>query len=425
MSGTGQRVQRQAEAPNRLASDAHVTDHRLATSSTTPRLKQERDFIEATSKLGSYKLQSRRHAGLPLLPAEIRETENRMELIALLLSLNDDAYKAWESILELAVKLNAGSHEGRLHAPPARPKVLVEIQALAMLSESAIAAEDFDRAQEMAKRMVTLISGLRKRAAAAAASKRLSRGPDADAEDHTQQPAMTASQMLPEAEELGWKVCYQLARHPAFADERQRLQFMGHAVSFCPKEQIPSMTRKWQQTYEQATAASSSSGEKQQELFFVSDKLDSRTTASSALGSLVDAYTSPFASLLANAGTRAAPRKVPHVAGMPPAARSADGAAARAPVGGFGGRAAQLFDTLGAARAGGVEAALDPAERAARAARNFFGGLTGHASAGAAQPREGAQPEPASTTYGSGAFSFSRGVGWLLGEEERKRGTQS
>jgi hypothetical protein len=90
-----------------------------------------------------------------------------------------------------------------------------------------------------------------------------------------------------------------------------------------------------------------------------------------------------------------------------------------APAGGFG-RAAQLFDRLGeygagAAEAQGLHSVYDPAERAARAARSFLGGLAGSGAAAAAREGEKDGATAAQTT-----FSLSRGVGWLMGEEERR-----
>jgi Secretory pathway protein Sec39 len=370
--------------------------------SSSPGAKQERDFIEATSRLGSYKLRSRQHAGLPLLPAEIRSTPNRMDLIAALLSSQDDAYKAWESILDLALKLNAGARsveDGEQELPP--PKALTEVRALAMLCEAAIAAQDFKRAGTMGNRLVISITILRKRAAAAAAN--------ASKQDSTEEQSphiLTATEMLPEAEELGWKTCYQLAKHPGWDDYRSRLQFMGQVLALCPKERIASMTRKWNQLYEQAKE----DGSAEDDLFFARKR--ESTKGSAGLGSLVGAYASPFASLLANAGTRTPIR--PRITGIPPTPNTAD-SFARTPTGGaFGGRGAQLLDALGGSDH------FDPAERAARAARNFFGGLTGaarHAS-GASQSTAGA--ESRNTSFGSGAFSFSKSVGWLLGDEEKR-----
>ncbi|KDN41797.1 hypothetical protein K437DRAFT_170909 [Tilletiaria anomala UBC 951] len=390
----------------------------LSVVPTSSAVKKQRNFIEATSKLGSYKLPSKMHPGLPMLPTEIRMTKDRTRLVALVLSTDDDAYKAWESILDISVKLNAAAE----HAPP---KALVEVRTLAMLSEAAIAAQDVKRAAALGNHMIATITILRKRAASAAAVASRSRD-DTDSKGMAGDAMLTAAQMLPEAEELGWKTCYQIAKQTAWDDHPSRIQFMGHVLALCPKERISSMTRKWHELHDRV---SNSTG-LEQDLFFAKAKGSAAKSPTSSLGSLMDAYATPFASLLANAGSRSAERQQ-RFAGLPPTPNTADSfVRSPAPVGGgFGGRAAQLFDVLG-----GAEAAFDPAERAARAAKSFFGGITGRvvsASAGSGRGRgDAAMPvgtphDPtgrrhvSSSSFGGGTFSFSKGVGWLLGEEEQ------
>ena len=70
---------------------------------SSDRVTQEKQFIEATSRLCSFNLMSR--PGIPISPIEIRLTKDRLSLVSRVLSSNNDAYKHSEVILDLVRKL--------------------------------------------------------------------------------------------------------------------------------------------------------------------------------------------------------------------------------------------------------------------------------------------------------------------------------
>ncbi|GAA6035906.1 hypothetical protein NBRC10512_007349 [Rhodotorula toruloides] len=180
----------------------------------TPRIRSERAFIEATSRLCSFRLDSR--PGIPLTPIELRHAPDRLLYVSRLLSSNDSAYRHPEMVLELVRKL--GYPEGGKE----------ESRTLAMLSDAAVQAGDWTRASEMCDRAVKVVEGLRKKASRPAKEGQEERQRDAD-----------------EAAEYAWKACFQLGKHEGWRDSQKRLQALGQALTLCPPERIQDILPTW------------------------------------------------------------------------------------------------------------------------------------------------------------------------------------
>ncbi|OCH96208.1 hypothetical protein OBBRIDRAFT_718939 [Obba rivulosa] len=199
---------------NATSGNYHFGDMKLAHDcldipSPSPRLIQEKEFIEATSRLCSFNLTSR--DGTPITPLEIRLTKDRLSLVSRVLSSNHDAYKHTQVILDLVYKLGF------------RDDAVAEVKTLAMLVDTALQAEDFARAYETSERMVKTVLGLR-----SAASYQ-------DIDDSKVQ----------EASEVCWVVCFQLARHPEFNDVQKKLMLMGRALELCPADKLHDVLPAW------------------------------------------------------------------------------------------------------------------------------------------------------------------------------------
>jgi hypothetical protein len=104
----------------------------LSIPSRSESVIREQEFIEATSRITSFKVESR--PGVPLTPIEIRLTKDRLSLISRVLSSNGDSYKYKEVILELVDKLGF------------RGDVVARVKTLAMIADTALQAEDFTQA---------------------------------------------------------------------------------------------------------------------------------------------------------------------------------------------------------------------------------------------------------------------------------------
>ncbi|BGO99247.1 hypothetical protein JCM10021v2_002919 [Rhodotorula toruloides] len=180
----------------------------------TPRIRSERAFIEATSRLCSFRLDSR--PGIPLTPIELRHAPDRLLYVSRLLSSNDSAYRHPEMVLELMRKL--GYPEGGKE----------ESRTLAMLSDAAVQAGDWTRASEMCDRAIKVVEALRKKASRPAKEGQEERQRDAD-----------------EAAEYAWKACFQLGKHEGWRDSQKRLQALGQALTLCPPERIQDILPTW------------------------------------------------------------------------------------------------------------------------------------------------------------------------------------
>ena len=171
-------------------------------------LLKEKEFIEATSRLSSFNVMSR--PGIPISPIEIRLTKDRLSLISRILSSNVDAYKHTQVILDLVYKLGF------------RDDVAAEVKTLAMLANTALHAEDFDRAYETCERMVDTVLKLRSSASFGLEDPRVQ-----------------------EASEVCWMACWQLGRQPEFDEVEKKILLLGRALELCPPDRIHEVLTGW------------------------------------------------------------------------------------------------------------------------------------------------------------------------------------
>lgn len=193
----------------RLAEPRELIDlpRSLAAAPQTPEIKKERDFIEATSRLCSFKIYS--HPGIPVAPIEIRLSKDRLDFVARLLSSNEDAYRHPDVILDLVNKLGY------------RGDKLAEIRALAMIADSGLQAGDFERAADVCDRMVAAVESLRK------------------------SRAVDAIKLVEEAAEVAWRNCFQVGKHDEYPDVDRRMRLLGQALILCPGNKISTLLPVW------------------------------------------------------------------------------------------------------------------------------------------------------------------------------------
>jgi hypothetical protein len=167
---------------------------------------REQEFIEATSRITSFNVETR--PGIPLSPIEVRLTKDRLSLVSRVLSSNDDAYKYKEVILELVDKLGF------------RGEAVPRVKVLAMIADTALQAEDFVQAFETSETMIDTVSHL------------------CSSSDISQTD-------LNDAKEVCWVSCFQLGRQPEFPDVQKKLRLLGHALEFCPADRLPEILMAW------------------------------------------------------------------------------------------------------------------------------------------------------------------------------------
>lgn len=476
-------------------------------------IKKEKAFIEATSKLSTFQLPSSTSSPFgpsKLTSKEIRSTSDRLTFISLLLSSKPEIYKSSEMILDLGWKLSntpvsKDQPEDEEVEEVSVSKPLIEIKCLAMLIDSSIANEDLLEGYNLSQRLVEKISEMRKRAQSMIKNQdkeNIDVKHSAKGRNSKKMIPSSAIDLLPIVEEIGWKSCYQLCKHPAWGEEEEevedgeseeikdgqeinqisekesinpnrssrgkaskdpdvskRLKLMSQVISLCPKNQLGTFLERWrtldkehfQISLQQDYLSKNNLGNS------YSSRLNSKFLTES-LGKASDlSFISPFSSLFNSSGLSS---QLSSLGGSGSGIGGGGGAKvatkpkANAPSGGFG-KAAQLFDGFGDSsnrNSSGTSTttssspwdyanvAIDPAERAARAARNFFGGFGNSPVLGSAgwtgsnsdSPREGSgdgngengrersrDGNGSRNVSGASGFSFTRGMGWLMGEEER------
>ncbi|KAF8846256.1 Sec39-domain-containing protein [Paxillus ammoniavirescens] len=197
-----------ASAGNYKTGDMKLAYDCLAVPPPSERLSKERDFIEATSRLSSFNILSR--PGIPLSPIEIRLTKDRLSLISRVLSSTADAYKHTEVILDLLYKLGF------------KDDVVAEAKTLAMLSDTALQAEDFARAYETSERMIKTVLKV-----------------------WAEAPGGSENATVREASEVCWVACFQLGRQLEFQDVEKKLSLLGRALELCPAEKLNDVLTSW------------------------------------------------------------------------------------------------------------------------------------------------------------------------------------
>ncbi|KAJ1029758.1 hypothetical protein NDA13_003000 [Ustilago tritici] len=370
-----------------------------ALSSTSTRAKSQREFIEAACRLSGFKVKSIAHPGESITPKEIRETKDKVELVARLLGSQGDAHRSPELVLDLAHRLSSLDPPSNTSSGKS-DKSLIEARVLAMLSDAATASEDFDQSSTLCLRLIQ---------------------------------SATKSRCNPAVVELTWKSCFQLSKHPGWEDTPQRLTMLGHALSLAPPEQLGGMLRMWRDLDSQLTRE-------------VEGGKEFGSTRKATAGLATGAGSSGTRSMGGVADLLGAGGLVGSAANLLPLSFSPlsyfnDNTPSQGGGVGMGEvdeRTAKSFDFVpvsaastqhsygdrsrrgeGGGEAGSASASaggyVDPTERAvraARAARDFLGWKSEkHPEDEAGGGGRGG---------GMGGFSLSRGIGWLIGDGERR-----
>lgn len=188
-----------------------VVIHSLSAAPPTLKVKQEREFIEATSRLTSFNLYSR--PGVPIAPIEIRMSQDRLSLIARLIDSNADARRHPQVVRELVDKLGF------------RGDKLAEIKTLALIVSACAKAGEYERAAEMCEEMVGKAEAVR-------------RSPKGDTQ---------------EIANMTWLACARVGQSTTYHDSEKKLRLMGHALLLCPTEQVSDLLVSWRAVEESAT----------------------------------------------------------------------------------------------------------------------------------------------------------------------------
>ena len=133
-----------------------------------------------------------------------------MNVFSRVLSSNESAYKHTEVLLDLVHKLGF------------RNDVLAEVKTLAMIADTALQAEDFDRAFEVSEHMVNTVLRMRQSS-----------------------PLGADNPLVAEAVEVCWVACFQLGRQSEAEDIDKKTALLGRALELCPPDKIVDVLSHW------------------------------------------------------------------------------------------------------------------------------------------------------------------------------------
>ncbi|KAI7899664.1 secretory pathway protein Sec39-domain-containing protein [Cokeromyces recurvatus] len=176
----------------------------------TTEIKKEMALIEATHTLISeYKTQDR--PGMILMPIQIRQSKNRLELISKLIHTKQDIYLRHEKVLELVQQLGLVD-------------VLAKVKTLSLLASAALVEEDYLESYKLCQLAVD-----------AARSK----------------PAANSKSYNDEVNQTAWQICLSLGKVDAFNDTSRRLDVLSMAMTLSPVENIRDVLAIWRKLDQQ------------------------------------------------------------------------------------------------------------------------------------------------------------------------------
>lgn len=172
----------------------------------SPAVRAELDLIEATHQLTEYKVYHR--PGIRIMPIQIRQASNRLDLISRLLSTNPEAYRQSSRIVELARKL--GYRDDRV----------AEIRVMAMLADAALRDEHYEVTYHICMDLV---------------------------EKGRKATALTATNPVIKSEinDVSWRICYEVGKNDAYRDLEKRMILIAFALTMCPREQAVDILNIW------------------------------------------------------------------------------------------------------------------------------------------------------------------------------------
>ncbi|KAG2184910.1 hypothetical protein INT43_000823 [Umbelopsis isabellina] len=173
---------------------------------TTAAIKQEANLIEATHHLTT-EFNVFYRPGIPIMPMQVRQSKNRLELISRLLSSNSGAYRKSARIIDLAKKLGLQDDKS------------TEIRVLNMLSAAALAEEDYETSYKLCKTTLAKVV-------------------EVESEIHN-------SKLIVEMKEITWSSCFQLGKLEVYQDKTKRLELLAMALILCPADRLSENLSAW------------------------------------------------------------------------------------------------------------------------------------------------------------------------------------
>ncbi|CAG8436129.1 5517_t:CDS:2 [Funneliformis mosseae] len=180
-------------------------------------IRAEVEFIEATHKLTEQKVYHQ--PGIPIHPMQIRLASNKLDLIARLLSTNEEVYYDYKTIIELAKKLGY------------RNDKVAEVKVMAMLADTAIRDSNLSFAYDMCIDIMKIIKSI-----------------------SNVKTDEKKEVILKSSKDVAWRICYEVAKQETFQNLEKKMTLMGYALALCPSDQAVDILNVWRKIDEEYRA---------------------------------------------------------------------------------------------------------------------------------------------------------------------------
>ncbi|CAO3607155.1 unnamed protein product [Cunninghamella echinulata] len=175
-------------------------------------IKKEMDLIEATHSLISvYQINDK--PGILLMPIQLRQSTNRLELISKLVNTRKGIYRQFKDVIALTKKLGY------------QDDVLAEVTVLAMMAGAAMVDHEFIICYRLCQ--VTI-----EKAQSITTSKKHNK------------------QYVEDVHQAAWQICFNLGKLDAFEDVIRRMDALAMALTVCPVEYTHDILLVYQQLEE-------------------------------------------------------------------------------------------------------------------------------------------------------------------------------
>ncbi|KAI9477748.1 MAG: secretory pathway protein Sec39-domain-containing protein [Benjaminiella poitrasii] len=172
----------------------------------TTEIKKEMSLINATHTLiAEYKVQDR--PGITLMPIQIRQSKNRLELISKLINTKKDIYLQHEKVLEIVHQL--GYYDD----------LLAKVKAIAMLASAALVEEDYLVSYKLCQIAVDFAQN--------------------------KKASSNSKAYNDQVDQAAWQICLSLGKVDAFNDTSRRLDALSMAMTLSPVENIRDVLAIW------------------------------------------------------------------------------------------------------------------------------------------------------------------------------------
>jgi len=176
-------------------------------------IQQEANLIEATHHLTT-EFNVFYRPGIPIMPMQVRQSKDRLELISRLLSSNPGSYRKSARIIDLAKKLGLQDDKA------------TDIRVLTMLSAAALAEDDYETSYRLCKNTLTKVL-------------------ETESDIHN-------SKLKMEMKEITWSSCFQLGKLEAYTDKTKRMELLAMALVLCPADRLSENLSAWRKLEEVA-----------------------------------------------------------------------------------------------------------------------------------------------------------------------------